>query len=95
MCEVLGRYKNAKWQIITVLMYYNNPHGEALIKPTTAKGALELLEVTEFKYVSKPNYQFYCQFRDWVIMLKKQALPELQVDNAAFCGFMMFAIGSF
>lgn len=95
LCEVLGQYKNAKWPIITVLMYYANPEGEALVKPTTAKGALEYFEVEAFKYVSKPNYVFYCQFRDWVIGLRKQAVPELQVDNAAFCGFLMFAIGSF
>lgn len=94
-CEVLSRYKNDKWPTVTALLYYFNPDYEVLIKPSTVKAALTYFEVEDLKYTSRPNHDFYRSFRDWVNRLKEGAAPELHVDNGAFCGFLMFAVGKF
>jgi hypothetical protein len=90
--EVLERYKMAKWPILTVLGLYKFPAREVLVKPTTVKGILAYFEVSDFQYTSKPNYGFYSQYREVVNEIKALAHPMLQVDNAAFCGFLMLSI---
>lgn len=90
--EMLGRYGNAKWPIITCVLYYSNPYGELVVKPTTAKQAIAYFEADDLFYVTKPDYSFYTAYRDWVIALRDQAEPELMTDNGAFCGFLMFAV---
>ncbi|GAU79961.1 hypothetical protein [Fusibacter sp. 3D3] len=89
--EVLTRYKIAKWPILTVLGVYIRPEFEVLIKPTTAKGILVYFE-EDLKYVSKPTYAFYSQFRTLINDIKKHTDDSLQVDNAAFCGFLMMSM---
>lgn len=95
LAEVLGRHKNAKWPVMTGLLYYANPSVEVLIKPTTVKAVIQYFELEGLKYTPKPNYEFYSQYREKINQLKGLAAPELQVDNAAFGGFLMFAVGLF
>lgn len=92
MVSVLERYKLAKWPILTVLGVYMYPDVEVLVKPTTAKSVLNYFEVSDFKYVSKPSYFFYKCFREFINELKSEVNKSLQVDNAAFCGFLMMTI---
>jgi len=92
MVEILAMYDMAKWPILTVLGLYYNGNYEVLVKPTTAKNVLNYLEVTEFKYTSKPNYQFYDQYRTFINELKKKTQTKLADDNGAFCGFLMLTI---
>lgn len=89
--EVLSRYKTAKWPILTVLGVYMKPDFEVLVKPTTVKGILAYFE-EDLKYVSKPTYAFYSQFRTLINDIKKHTNEALQVDNAAFCGFLMMSL---
>ncbi len=89
---VLQKYKMAKWPILTVLGVYMHPEYEVLVKPTTVKGILNYFEVEEFKYTSKANYEFYDQYRQLVNKIKTKADEHLQIDNAAFCGFLMMSI---
>lgn len=89
---ILSRYQNAKWPIITTLMYYSNPEFEVLIKPSTVKKVISALELEPIKYLSKPDYSFYCAYRDAILEMKTLARPELQVENGAFCGFLMYAV---
>jgi len=90
--SVLIKYKMAKWPILTVLGLYMDPGVEVLIKPTTVKGILNYFEVDEFKYTSKANYEFYDQYRQLINEIKTTASEHLQIDNAAFCGFLMMSI---
>ena len=90
--EVLDTYKMAKWPILTVLGVYMRPETEVLVKPTTVKAVLNYFEVEDFAYASKPNYEFYARYRDLVNKLKKETGKILQVDNAAYCGFLMMTI---
>ena len=89
--EVLTRYKTAKWPILTVLGVYMKPDFEVLVKPTTVKAILSYFE-SDLKYVSKPTYAFYSQFRALINDIKKHSNEALQVDNAAFCGFLMMSM---
>ena len=92
MVEILAMYEMAKWPILTVLGLYYNGDYEVLVKPTTAKNILKYLEVSEFKYTSKPNYQFYNQYRTLINDLKERTQTRLADDNGAFCGFLMMTI---
>lgn len=90
--EVLSAYKMAKWPILTVAGVYMKPEQEVLVKPTTAKAVLKYFEVEAFKYTSKPDYEFYRNYREFINSLKEKAGERLKVDNAAFCGFLMMTI---
>lgn len=90
--EILERYKIAKWPILTVLGVYMNPEFEVLVKPTTVKGILSYFEEVDIKYVSKPNYTFYNQYRTMINEIKKNTSSTLPSDNAAFCGFLMMSM---
>jgi hypothetical protein len=90
--DILDIYGIAKWPIITVLGVYLNPEYEVLVKPTTVKGILEYFQIKDIKYTVRPNYNFYNEYRKFINELKKDANKSLNVDNAAFCGFIMMAI---
>ncbi len=92
IAEILASYKLAKWPILTVLGVYKDPGYEVLVKPTTVKGILKYFEVEDFAYTSKPNYAFYTSYRDFINRIKSRAETHLNVDNAAFCGFLMMTI---
>lgn len=89
---LLATFDLAKWPILTVLgLYYNGDH-EVLVKPTTVKSVLSYLEVTEIKYTSKPNYDFYLQYRTLINDLKMRTGKSIATDNGAYCGFLMITI---
>lgn len=89
---LLAEYDIAKWPILTVLGVYYNGDYEVLVKPTTVKSVLNYLEVTEFKYTTKPNFDFYSQYRSLINDLKTHTSKTLDVDNGAYCGFLMITI---
>lgn len=92
MTGLLSEYKLAKWPLITIYPIYYRPDTEAFIKPTTVKGIIEYFELTGLKYNSAPTYEFYASFREQILLMKQEVQPSLQVDNAAFCGFLMMAL---
>ncbi len=89
---LLATFGLAKWPILTILGLYYNGDYEVLVKPTTVKAVLSYLEVTEFKYTTKPNYEFYAKYRDLINDLKKRTGKSLATDNGAYCGFLMMTI---
>ncbi len=89
---LLATFGLAKWPILTVLGLYYNGDYEVLVKPTTVKAVLSYLEVTEFKYTTKPNYEFYAKYRELINNLKKRTGKSLATDNGAYCGFLMMTI---
>lgn len=94
MTELLQEYKLAKWPLLTVYPIYYRPNVEVFIKPTTAKNIIEYFELTSLKYSSKPNFEFYQAFREQIRQMKQGVDVTLQVDNAAFCGFLMMVMES-
>jgi len=92
MVDLLAEYKLAKWPLLTVFGVYYSPDVEVFVKPTTAKGIIEHFDLEGIKYSSKPTYDFYKTYRKHIHEMKAQARPELRVDNAAFCGFLMVAM---
>ena len=92
MIGLLQEYKLAKWPLLTVYGIYFRPDVEVFIKPTTAKGIVEYFELTGLKYHSNPTFEFYRVFRDRIMELKQEVHASLQVDNAAFCGFLMMTM---
>lgn len=91
---LLEEYKIAKWPLLTVCPIYYRPGSEVFIKPTTAKGIIEYFELTGLKYNSHPTFEFYRAYREQILRMKQEADESLQVDNAAFCGFLMMSIGA-
>jgi hypothetical protein len=92
MTGLLSEYKLAKWPLLTIYSIYYWPNEEVFIKPTTAKGIIEHFELTGLKYNSTPTYEFYKFYREQILLMKQAVHPSLQVDNAAFCGFLMMAL---
>lgn len=92
MTGLLHEYKLAKWPLLTVYPIYYRPSVEVFIKPTTAKGIIEYFELTGLKYNSNPTFEFYKAFREQITQMKQEVHTSLQVDNAAFCGFLMMTL---
>lgn len=92
MAGLLNDYKLAKWPLLTICPFFYRPDIEVFIKPTTAKGVIEYFELEGLKYNSKPSYEFYKAYRDQIRQIKKAVNTTLQVDNAAFCGFLMMSM---
>lgn len=91
----LAPYKLAKWTIITALLYCQDPQKELVIKPSTVKAAIGTFGLEDVQYTTRPNYEFYRKYRDHIQGMKQTVGEELQVENGAFCGFLMFAVGLF
>ncbi len=94
MTGLLHEYKLAKWPLLTVYPIYYRPSVEVFIKPTTAKGIIEYFELTGLKYHSNPTFGFYKAFREQIMQMKQDVHVSLQVDNAAFCGFLMMTLAN-
>lgn len=92
MSGLLGEYKVAKWPVLTVFPIYCRPSVEVFIKPTTAKGIIEYFELEGLYYRPNPTYEFYKAYREQINLMKKELDDSLQVDNAAFCGFLMMSM---
>lgn len=89
---LLQEYKLAKWPLVTVCPIYYRPNVEVFIKPTTVKGVIEYFELTGLQYNSKPTFEFYQAYREQIMQMKQEVDGLLQVDNAAFSGFLMMSI---
>lgn len=90
MLRTLGRYKLAKWVLLTLIGVYYNPQVEVLIKPTTVKGIIEYYELEGLKYSPKPTYAFYRDYRAALNDMKSRLDCFKDGDNAAFSGFLYF-----
>lgn len=95
MTGLLQEYKLAKWPLLTIYPIYYRPSVEVFIKPTTAKGIIEYFELTGIKYNSTPTFEFYKSFREQIMQMKQKVHTSLQVDNAAFCGFLMMTLENY
>lgn len=94
MTGLLQEYKLAKWPLVTVFGIYLRPDVEVFIKPTTVKGIIDCFDLG-LTYRPTPSFAFYQEFRENIMELKHSVHPSLQVDNAAFCGFLMMAIDGY
>lgn len=92
MADLLGENKLAKWPLLTVCPTYFRPDYEVFIKPTTAKRVIDHFELEGLKYSPSPTFAFYRAYREQINQMKKQVDDGLQVENAAFCGFLMLAV---
>ncbi len=92
MTGLLREYKLAKWPLLTVYPIYYRPSVEVFVKPTTAKGIIDYFELTGLKYSPNPTFEFYQAYREQIMQMKQEVDVSLQVDNAAFCGFLMMSI---
>jgi hypothetical protein len=92
MVDLLKEYKLAKWPLITVCPNYYKRGIEVFIKPTTVKGVIEYFELEGLKYSPNPTYEFYNSYREQINQMKKEVNASIQIDNAAFCSFLMMSL---
>lgn len=92
LVDALQQRKLAKWPLATVFQYYYRPRTEVFIKPTTAKLIIDKLEL-DLTYHSTPTWEFYRNFRKEIKTARGTVSKTLAPDNAAFCGFLMMALG--
>ena len=92
MIAIMQPYKVAKWPILTVLNAYLNLEEDVFIKPTTVKMILKYFD-SELEYTSKPNYEFYRNYRSFFNAIKLEASSGIKSNNPAFSGFLMMTIG--
>lgn len=89
---LLQEYKLAKWPLVTVCSVYYRPNVEVFIKPTTVKGVIKYFELEGLKYNPTPTFEFYQAYREQIMQMKQEVGVSLQVDNAAFSGFLMISM---
>lgn len=87
--DVLRSEKLAKWSLMTVCQAYFRPQVEVFVKPTTAKGILEFLEIENLRYKPAPTWAFYKEYRALINDIKTRVDPSLSSYNIAFTGFLM------
>jgi hypothetical protein len=92
MLELLQTRKMAKWTLMTICSAYFDPQNAVFVKPTTAKGIIRYLELTNLDYKPLPSWGFYQEFRNQITELKSHVDPSLSPTNAAFTGFLMMSI---
>lgn len=92
LVEFLSQYNLAKWTIISVVPYSINRQTEYFIKPTTTKNIINYLELKELSYNSKPSFEFYEKYTNYLDEMKSKVNSSLTFDNAAFTGFLKIAI---
>jgi hypothetical protein len=92
MISVLLPYKMAKWTLLTVCPVYYRPAVEVFIKPTTVKNVIEYFELQGLTYSPKASWEFYKLYREQINLMKSSMDKRLQLDNAAFSGFLMMSI---
>jgi len=89
---MLAHHKLAKWSVISAVPFYFAPTKEAFVKPTTAKGILKFLEVTDIQYAPTPSWSFYRGYLKLLADIKANVVPSLTGNNAAITGFMMMSL---
>lgn len=91
LVDVLSEPKLAKWPIVTVVPAYYRPQKEVFVKPTTAKLIIRKLEL-DLTYQARPSWAFYAAFRKAIMTMRSKVNENLQLNNPAFCGFLMMAL---
>lgn len=92
MISVLLQYKLAKWTLLTVCLVYYRPDEEVFIKPTTVKNTITYFELEGLKYSPTASWEFYNLYREQINKMKSIVDERLNVDNAAFSGFLMMSM---
>lgn len=92
MASLLDEYKLAKWTLLTVCPVYYRPRIEVFVKPNTTKGVIRYFELDGLIYNPKPTFEFYRAYREQINQMKAEVDESLQIDNAAFGGFLMMSI---
>ena len=89
MLEVLKSGRLAKWSLMTICQAYYHPQVEVFVKPTTAKGIIETLELKNLQYKPAPTWAFYNEYRAEINEMKSKVDASLSPYNVAFTGFLM------
>ena len=89
MLEVLKSGRLAKWSLMTICPAYYRPQVEVFVKPTTAKGIIETLELKNLQYKPAPTWAFYNEYRAEINEMKSKVDASLSPYNVAFTGFLM------
>jgi len=87
--DLLGRYKLARWTLVSAVPFYFSPSREAFVKPSTARRIVTFLEIKDLHYHARPDWAFYEGYRKLILNIKKQVDPNLTPNNAAATGFLM------
>jgi len=89
--DILADGKIAKWSLMTICPLYFDSQHEVFVKPTTAKGIIQHLELDQLVYKPRPTWEFYECFRSTINEMKSRVDPLLSPNNAAFTGFLMMS----
>ncbi len=89
---ILAPAKVAKWSLMTIGLVYFRPQTEVFVKPTTAKGIIQLLELDDLIYRPRPSWEFYMAYRSAIMDMKTEVSSSLSPNNAAFTGFLMMSL---
>jgi len=89
---LLSHHKVAKWPLVSAVPYYFAPTREAFVKPNTAKGIIQYLEVQDLHYRPQPDWNFYRGYLKLLDQVKREVHPSLSPSYAALSGFLMVSI---
>jgi len=88
----LGRYKLARWSIVSAVPFYLDPKKDAFVKPTTAKKIVAVLEIDDLHYYPRPDWSFYDGYRKLILEIKRHLDPSVTPNNAAITGLLMSSL---
>lgn len=91
LLDILSDGKIAKWSLMTITMVYFNSKTDVFVKPTTAKGIINMLEL-DLVYKPRPYWEFYVGYRRAINDIKAMLEPSLSPNNAAVTGFLMMSL---
>jgi hypothetical protein len=86
---LFGRYKLARWSLVSAVPFYFAPSKEVFVKPTTAKKIVAFLDMEDLDYHARPDWNFYSGYRKLILDVKKLVDSSLTPHNAATSGFLM------
>ena len=90
--DILSDGKIAKWSLMTITMLYFNSKTDVFVKPTTAKGIINMLEL-DLAYKPRHFWKFYVGYRRAINDIKAMLEPSLSPNNAAVTGSLMMCLG--
>ncbi len=87
--DLFGRYKLARWSLVSAVPFYFAPSKEVFVKPTTAKRIVDFLGADDLHYHARPDWAFYSGYRKLMLDIKEHVDSSLTPHNAATSGFLM------
>lgn len=88
MVEFFKCEKLVKWLLVIVIFYYYLFSEEVFVKLMMVKVILKYYELYDIKYDLFLDYEFYCFFKEQILVMKSKVYSFFGEDNVVFIWFL-------